>query len=76
MNVFCCMLDNTLPADNERDRPFWKSYFLRKGPRRPFTPSVRSRLYLVQTVGRPPHFKCLLRGAVREIVPVRCAMLL
>lgn len=71
MNVFCCMMDNMLPADTERDRPFWKSYFLNKGPRRPFTPSVRSRLFVVRTVGRPPHFKILARAAVREIVPVR-----
>lgn len=72
MNVFCCMMDNMLPADNERDRPFWKSYFLGKGPRRPFTPSIRSRLFVVRTVGRPPHFKILAKAAVREIVPVRC----
>ncbi|KAF1774618.1 hypothetical protein GQ600_16168 [Phytophthora cactorum] len=57
------------PADNERDRPFWKSYYFSKGPNRPFTPRVRSRLFLVQTVGRPPHFKALVKGAVREIVP-------
>uniref|UniRef100_K3X6G3 Transmembrane protein n=1 Tax=Globisporangium ultimum (strain ATCC 200006 / CBS 805.95 / DAOM BR144) TaxID=431595 RepID=K3X6G3_GLOUD len=69
MNVFCCMMDNMLPADSERDRPFWKSYFLSKGPRRPFTPSVRSRLFVVRTVGRPPHFKVLARAGVREIVP-------
>ncbi|GMF21547.1 unnamed protein product [Phytophthora fragariaefolia] len=71
MNTFCCMMDNMLPADNERDRPFWKSYYFSKGPNRPFTPRVRSRLFLVQTVGRPPHFKALVKGAVREIVPVR-----
>lgn len=70
MNVFCCMMDNMLPADSERDRPFWKSYFLGKGPRRPFTPSIRSRLFVVRTVGRPPHFKILARANVREIVPV------
>ncbi|KAF4317871.1 hypothetical protein JM18_007339 [Phytophthora kernoviae] len=69
MNTFCCMMDNMLPADNERDRPFWKSYYFSKGPNRPFTPKVRSRLFLVQTVGRPPHFKALVKGAVREIVP-------
>ncbi|TYZ61175.1 hypothetical protein PybrP1_012391 [[Pythium] brassicae (nom. inval.)] len=69
MNVFCCMMDNMLPADSERDRPFWKSYFLGKGPRRPFTPSIRSRLFVVRTVGRPPHFKILAKAAVREIVP-------
>ncbi|CAI5746073.1 unnamed protein product [Peronospora destructor] len=69
MNTFCCMMDNMLPADNERDRPFWKSYYFSKGPNRPFTPRVRSRLFLVQTVGRPPHFKVLVKGAVREIVP-------
>ena len=71
MNTFCCMLDNMLPADNERDRPFWKSYYFSKGPNRPFTPRARSRLFLVQTVRRPPHFKVLVKGAVREIVPVR-----
>jgi hypothetical protein len=71
MNAFCCMMDNTLPADNERDRPFWKSYYFSKGPNRPFTPRVRSRLFLVQTVSRAPHFKVLTKGAVREIVPVR-----
>lgn len=70
VNTFCCMMDNMLPADNERDRPFWKSYYFSKGPNRPFTPRVRSRLFLVQTVGRPPHFKALVKGAVREIVPV------
>ncbi|CAI5733607.1 unnamed protein product [Peronospora farinosa] len=69
MNTFCCMMDNMLPADNERDRPFWKSYYFSKGPHRPFTPRVRSRLFLVQTVGRPPHFKVLVKGAAREIVP-------
>uniref|UniRef100_A0AAV1TW85 Transmembrane protein n=1 Tax=Peronospora matthiolae TaxID=2874970 RepID=A0AAV1TW85_9STRA len=69
MNTFCCLMDNMLPADNERDRPFWKSYYFSKGPSRPFTPRVRSRLFLVQTVGRPPHFKALVKGAVREIVP-------
>lgn len=71
MNVFCCMMDNMLPADSERDRPFWKSYFLGHGPRRPFTPSIRSRLFVVRTVARPPHFKVLAKAAVREIVPVR-----
>lgn len=71
MNTFCCLMDNMLPADNERDRPFWKSYYFSKGPNRPFTPRVRSRLFLVQTVSRPPHFKVLTKGAVREIVPVR-----
>ncbi|KAI9922298.1 hypothetical protein PsorP6_001748 [Peronosclerospora sorghi] len=69
MNTFCCLMDNLLPADNERDRPFWKSYYFSKGPNRPFTPRVRSRLFLVQTVARPPHFKALVKGAVREIVP-------
>ncbi|DAZ99052.1 TPA: hypothetical protein N0F65_010938 [Lagenidium giganteum] len=69
MNVFCCVLDNMLPAENERDRPFWKNYFLAKPPRLPFASSVRSRLYLVQTKARPPHFKVLVRGAVRDIVP-------
>ncbi|CAH0519056.1 unnamed protein product [Peronospora belbahrii] len=69
MNTFCCMMDNMLPADNERDRPFWKSYYFSKGPHRPFTPRVRSRLFLVQTVKRQPHFKVLVKGAVREIVP-------
>ncbi|GLE04803.1 hypothetical protein PINS_up013782 [Pythium insidiosum] len=69
MNVFCCILDNALPAENERDRPFWRSYFLGKPPRRPFTSRMRSRLYFVQTVARPPHFKVLVKGAVREIVP-------
>lgn len=75
MNLFCCMLDNMLPAESQRDRPFRKSYFLSKGPRRPFTSSVRSRLFLVQTVSRPPHFKALVKGRVREIVPVRCQSL-
>ncbi|RLN47475.1 hypothetical protein BBJ28_00004220 [Nothophytophthora sp. Chile5] len=75
MNTFCCMMDNMLPADNERDRPFWKSYYFSKGPNRPFTPRVRSRLFLVQTVARPPHFKALVKGAVREIVPVRGKLL-
>ncbi|TDH70807.1 hypothetical protein CCR75_005532 [Bremia lactucae] len=69
MNTFCCMMDNMLPAENERDRPFWRSYFCSQGPSRPFTPRVRSRLFLVQTVIRPPHFKALVKGAVREIVP-------
>ncbi|KAJ0397460.1 hypothetical protein ATCC90586_000249 [Pythium insidiosum] len=69
MNVFSCILDNALPAENERDRPFWRSYFLGKPPRRPFTSRMRSRLYFVQTVARPPHFKVLVKGAVREIVP-------
>ena len=70
VNTFCCMMDNMLPVENERDRPFWRSYFDSQGPSRPFTPRVRSRLFLVQTVGRPPHFKALVKGAVREIVPV------
>ncbi|CEG42706.1 Uncharacterized conserved membrane protein [Plasmopara halstedii] len=69
MNTFCCLMDNMLPADNGRDRPFWKSYYFNKGPNRPFTLQVRSRLFLVKTVARPPHFKALVKGAVREIVP-------
>ncbi|TMW63778.1 hypothetical protein Poli38472_002719 [Pythium oligandrum] len=69
MNVFSCILDNLLPADTGRDRPFWKSYFMGKAPRRPFTTSVRNRLFFVQTVQRPPHFKVLAKAAVREIVP-------
>lgn len=69
MNTFCCLMDNMLPADNGRDRPFWKSYYFSKGPNRPFTPRVRSRLFLVKTVGCPPHFKALVKGSVREIVP-------
>lgn len=69
MNVFCCILDNMLPMHNENDRPFHKSYYLPKGPRRPFTASVRSRLFFVQTVKRPPHFKVLAKATVREIVP-------
>jgi hypothetical protein len=70
MNVFCCMLDNMLPADSERDRPFWRSYFLSRTPLQPLPSSFRNRLFLVHTHAKPPHFKVLVRGAVREIVPV------
>jgi hypothetical protein len=75
MNVFCCIMDNMLPADHEKDRPFAKSYFMGKPPRRPFTPAMRSRLYFVKTVQRPPHFKVLAKAVVREIVPVRLCVL-
>lgn len=71
MNVFCCMLDNLLPADNERDRPFWKSYFLNKGLWVPLSSRFRNRICLVQTVSNPPHFKVMAKGTVYEVVPVR-----
>ncbi|CCI41843.1 unnamed protein product [Albugo candida] len=69
MNVFCCMLDNLLPADNERDRPFWKSYFLNKGLWVPLSSRFRNRICLVQTVSNPPHFKVMAKGTVYEVVP-------
>nr|CCA25395.1 conserved hypothetical protein [Albugo laibachii Nc14]CCA25468.1 conserved hypothetical protein [Albugo laibachii Nc14] len=69
MNVFCCMLDNLLPADNERDRSFWKSYFLNKGLWVPLSSRFRNRICLVQTVSNPPHFKVMAKGTVYEVVP-------